>query len=1130
MVVILLFLILFTGSSFSNELGVPLRILSHDYGFFSGDYYTWATLRGLGETIEIYVENAIWDSSITSDYSLPSNFLTALESDGKGGVYIGTGVGLAHFDGTSFGDFSEVFDKNVTDMSFNNDVLWIGSTGGLYTYENGAFSLSLDNEIWAVKAGNRTVWVGTSEGLYKGNLSDGSWKAYPAVDTLNSPASNNIRSIEIDGSGHPWLATDKGISYLDGSDTWQVISTLDNLISDNVYDLTLSDNGIWVGTDKGLSFYVNADSTENYDRKNSGLTTNTVRKVKQKNSMRWIATGDGLFTFEGDYTWKHYGMDHTNYLEAHTTDTLNSLDIRDLAFVDNAVYVATSWGLTRYDGTWETWRGSYEDKTVYTDEDDITNILNAWDNETPALEPTHYFYRGVADALGINPGGDKLGIYKEVTTLLGDVSDVDDNGKVTVFLLDIRDYWDDKANSLDGLGNLTFDGFFLTRNLYSRKPTMRKDLLYIDARRQSREEIEMALVNTLTKHVLYNNDPDEETWFSEGMGMIAEILTGYGKYQSVGFKGFETLNYPCQNSILSWQTANPYLDKQFSQLLLLFVAEKNQSADDGGLGIVIDVARNSSEQGIEAFNTALKNFGSTDTFSDVFLNLGITSIIERLKPPNMPDHPQYSFTYDKVGSITDYSTIYWGKNNQDSPPYLDILPQWSSRIFHGRSGWVTALEEFKLLKFNGANDSHFRVALILNPGTKPDTSTVVFELPLDDDRETIYPFLEAVQNYKSYSVIYLSDLGDGSGVTEMVMSQDVVSPDAFGGIKIGVAQNPLDERLIDLYVTSYEPLYADVGAGAFEDDGGLLSVTTAGGIGVTVPMEKILEDQSTYSFTYEFTYNGSTTQHTATASEFHMYHAEYTIGADGDYTIGVQGQDISGNDAMSATTSITVGKVSSAAKRIVHASREFSIDFKEGSVQETHTVIIAPVAEMGERISGNMPLSGMYKVDPEPLVLNNPATLRFAHDISPQDRPYIGIYRYVNGNWISLPSRITSDGFIEAITDHLGSFQLQKGHVVVEQTMLPTEYVLHQNHPNPFNPSTHIRFDLPDGTHVTIHVVNVLGQLVSAIVSDRYYPAGTHSVAWDGTDASGRRVGSGVYYCHIRAGLFGATKKMVLIR
>ncbi|MCK5615169.1 hypothetical protein KAR91_75600, partial [Candidatus Pacearchaeota archaeon] len=465
---------------------------------------------------------------------------------------------------------------------------------------------------------------------------------------------------------------------------------------------------------------------------------NSVRKVILNDAVRWIASADGFFRFEGEFDWHHFGADYRNYLQAHTTDTLNNLDVNDIVIISDDVYVATDWGLTRLsDGSWDTWRGPYNDNTFSVDSAMVAAVIEAWDDKTPGLDSSHYFYSSVTEVFGVNPGGDTLGIYDEITSFYGEVSDVDQNGKVSVILLDVRDYWDDLESELDGLGDLTYDGFFLEPNLIAVEPTMRMDLLYIDVRRQSQIEIEMALAHTLARHIIYNHDQNEETWQSIGFGMLAEILAGYTD-QSIGFRGFTSFNYPCQNSILNWQGANPYLDMQFAELLLLYTAENYQSNLDGGLGILHDIANNTAEHGISAFNTALQNHGTEDTFSDLFFNLGVTAIIEQQKSATMPDHLEYNFSYNNISSMTEYNTIYWGKNDQDSPPYLGALPEWSSRVFNGRTSWNNALTEFRLFGFNGDDDNHFRVAFIFNSGSKPDTNSVVVEIALDENQETIY--------------------------------------------------------------------------------------------------------------------------------------------------------------------------------------------------------------------------------------------------------------------------------------------------------------------------------------------------------------------------------------------------------
>lgn len=94
---------------------------------------------------------------------------------------------------------------------------------------------------------------------------------------------------------------------------------------------------------------------------------------------------------------------------------------------------------------------------------------------------------------------------------------------------------------------------------------------------------------------------------------------------------------------------------------------------------------------------------------------------------------------------------------------------------------------------------------------------------------------------------------------------------------------------------------------------------------------------------------------------------------------------------------------------------------------------------------------------------------------------------------------------------------------------LPDEYTLHQNMPNPFNPSTTIGYQLPEAGMVRLAIYNLLGQEVRTLVDERK-DAGSFTAAWDGADALGRRVASGVYLYRIQAGGFSASKRMLLLK
>lgn len=86
-----------------------------------------------------------------------------------------------------------------------------------------------------------------------------------------------------------------------------------------------------------------------------------------------------------------------------------------------------------------------------------------------------------------------------------------------------------------------------------------------------------------------------------------------------------------------------------------------------------------------------------------------------------------------------------------------------------------------------------------------------------------------------------------------------------------------------------------------------------------------------------------------------------------------------------------------------------------------------------------------------------------------------------------------------------------------------------QNYPNPFNPTTEFFISLPQDTHVSFVIYNVMGQKVKTLVDD-YMSAGTHTIRWDGTNEYGSAVSSGIYFYRVVAGDNVVTKKMMLVK
>ena len=94
---------------------------------------------------------------------------------------------------------------------------------------------------------------------------------------------------------------------------------------------------------------------------------------------------------------------------------------------------------------------------------------------------------------------------------------------------------------------------------------------------------------------------------------------------------------------------------------------------------------------------------------------------------------------------------------------------------------------------------------------------------------------------------------------------------------------------------------------------------------------------------------------------------------------------------------------------------------------------------------------------------------------------------------------------------------------------LPVEFSLKQNYPNPFNPVTNIQFDLPEQSLVKLSIYNLLGQEVVSLVNNQLN-AGSHLIQWNGQDAQGVQVSTGLYIYSIQAGNFTDQKKMLMLQ
>lgn len=159
--------------------------------------------------------------------------------------------------------------------------------------------------------------------------------------------------------------------------------------------------------------------------------------------------------------------------------------------------------------------------------------------------------------------------------------------------------------------------------------------------------------------------------------------------------------------------------------------------------------------------------------------------------------------------------------------------------------------------------------------------------------------------------------------------------------------------------------------------------------------------------------------------------------------------------------------------------------------------------------------------------------------------PYTGIYSFDGVQWKAYDTLhgwpvnrmgnmlrlfIDQSGAKWLITDDSGLCRFDELMVPVEEAQtVPPEFRILGNYPNPFNPSTTVRFRTSSPGKTSLAIYSITGQKVRELFSD-HSPAGEHSVVWNGADDRGQPAASGIYFARLTAGRHVSTMKMLLMK
>jgi hypothetical protein len=214
----------------------------------------------------------------------------------------------------------------------------------------------------------------------------------------------------------------------------------------------------------------------------------------------------------------------------------------------------------------------------------------------------------------------------------------------------------------------------------------------------------------------------------------------------------------------------------------------------------------------------------------------------------------------------------------------------------------------------------------------------------------------------------------------------------------------------------------------------------------------------------------------------------------------------------------------------------FQVLSRNNPLPTPQVVTLTEVTRNGEQYE-----SELIRVNSLFLLPTTDATFRAATSYMVRDEGDTATFRIGNTGDSRVIGRPVPPGLFDfegVLGDFRGDYQLTpidttdillRTGVVNEPAPLPQEFALLANYPNPFNPATIIRYDLPKNLHVKLAIYDLLGKKVRTLV-DAEEAAGFKHITWAGVNDAGARVASGVYLYRIEAGDFSMTRKMILTR
>jgi hypothetical protein len=876
------------------------------------------------------------------------------------------------------------------------------------------------------------------------------------------------------------------------------------------------------------SYQFTEDNMDYYDPENLTIANShndtLIYQIAKRGEQYYFATDQGLFSAADPHgEWTRL----TGYLMNNTGTDSVMIDARAVAFgAGDLTYVGSHMGgfLRSEDGTTFAHSNTgllHLNGTL----DQLAMFLDEFENTTPA-DP------------------DK-GIYETCTEWWGDLpeeADIDDDPKVTILFLNI----DDQYYLSTGDGTY-ISGYFDGRNEYPlsfEANSNQAEMFYLDTDPQWINRAGAAACNQMFNLINWNQDPFEDIWIREGLASFSQHVAGYSMAEGI-------LQFPTLNMLTNWGDFNRDEEHKYSFMLMEYFYEQ-LFGDDGNTHTITEIAA-SPYQGINGLGRLIceKTTGETSSddvdytpyFEDFFVDFVVAGAIDNTSEDFYGG--KYGFTgLDSQMGAASYNW-YWTATT--TPPLYWHLPFWSTRViqvkdnvfFNAGPNNENIIDN---LVMNGDDRNHYRFFAIITDTTAPYPDMPLdelnlFEIPVDSVKQKgSVEFPEDLwltgtsdpPNYIRVMAICTSDSGDFPSC--YVLGDDFTPPE---NIYLTVAQNPIDDRYLDIYSFSEERIMPDGGQLYRIEDLGLTELE-----GPTVTVSGAFSEETGQAMDISLDQDVFYANPAASTYSYHIAYYLEGMQFPADLEFMAYGEDISGNEKESDVLDVTVDFIESpVGGTLVHSVSGASLNVPPFALAQDAYVLLSvssyPVAIADQAVKqvfgdvdpSHYPVGPVVSAGSPSLELAAPVTIEVPYDPALGGDREVGVYRLEGDNWVYVGGVADPDrGFLTTYSWKMGQFQAFSGPLNDMQPEMPHRFELSQNYPNPFNPSTQIEFELTRAQHVTLSIYNITGQKVGTL-ADRVYDAGRHSMS-----LKADKLASGVYFLRLEAEEGILYRKMILLK